>query len=145
MPAVYVASHLYQWDTPGKSTVLRAGLCYISAEEGLTVAGKYIYPVPDNIDVEAAEVPFMIKLAPGQSHEGYCEEARPARIRTPYDKTKNEAGDILRLRIGYIREDKLGGLAGPWKSKVDHGQDLYMSSYDDGLATQIFAEFDINP
>jgi len=135
---------LYTADKTGKTT-LDYSLCYVSVGEGGTLtAGKYMVKQPeDGRKFETAETPFMKRLEPGDALTGSCVIPLPLKTRTPYDDSVNVAEETIAkgitLQIGYIRQDRVGRYAGPWKSDHRPSTGLYNVSYGNAIILQEFA------
>jgi hypothetical protein len=81
------------------------------------IVRKQFVDVPDDMDVEAPELPFLTSVPPGERFEETIELALPVPPRHPYapqpEGPPHEVGAVA-LALGYLLEDEPSG-AGPFE------------------------------
>lgn len=92
--------------------------CYATIEDGRLVFSRQIIPVPDDVLVEAENIPFVTPIKPDRTIEKTVRQAVPVYPWTPYTEHDDipPAKGVQRLdayfRIGYFLEaDGTGDLA----------------------------------
>jgi len=103
-PPVWVLDQLFRTNPVGDFH-LEPARAYVEVEGTTLVISRALRPVPDDVDVEAPEVPCARELAAGERLSGEVRVPLPLHEDLPYRKTRPLALAPLRsvrLRIGYL-------------------------------------------
>jgi hypothetical protein len=104
--AIYVFDVLYRTDRSG-NRIIDHSLAYVMLDnEGGVVIGKFLAEIPRGMKVESPEIPYLVKLAPGQTVHRRIRIPLPAETYDPYSDqaVAINVAQIQRaqLRIGII-------------------------------------------
>src|SRR5262249_51064587 len=80
---LYLFNRLFETDPTGKQKV-DPNRVYVMVEGAVLRASKQLFDVPETVEVEFPEVPYLSKLAAGASLEEEIQLALPARETYPY-------------------------------------------------------------
>lgn len=127
-------------------------LAYVGkGDDGGVLVGKFLIAVPPGLKVEVAEIPYLVKLAPGQSVSGQMVVPLPLTLRHPYiqaspDAPKAAPVQHLTVRLGVLDSARFPGgaaVVSPTKGNAD----MFQSDYGFGLQLQEFfdAPLDLQP
>lgn len=113
---------------------------YVEARDGVLVLMRALMRVPDDVEVEAPEVPCVRKLSPGESLTGEIRVPLPPREDLPYHEER--ALDLsslhaVKLRIGYLPDVPELDLH---ETKDDQGLSCRYPSYGPAITRQKMAE-----
>jgi len=104
---VYLTVRLFRHAASG--LVTDSNLVYTEVKEGVLRLTKALLPVPDHIDVEVPEVPYVVKLDTGKSFEETIRVSLPVEPFHPYQGVKR-VNDVrtfskVELAIGWLTDD----------------------------------------
>ena len=101
---IYLVNRLFKRGPQGRE--VQANFAYLRQESGLVIIEKGAQPVPDHIDVEVPEVPYLTSIEPKTSHRECFTLALPLVATQAYGMpvpTKLSAKTI-QLRIGWTEQ-----------------------------------------
>lgn len=84
---VYLFNRLFETALDGKRT-LDANRVYVQVEGSTLKLSKQLFEVPEDVEVESPEVPYLTRLAPAQTHEEEVRVALPIRESYPYASSR---------------------------------------------------------
>jgi hypothetical protein len=107
--ALWLLDRLFE-SGPTGSLQLAPDKGYVDLRDGSVVVSRMIHPVPDNLLVEAPEVPGVTRVESGQTVSRRVVLAVPLRQSVPYAQDSAEALPLesvreLRLRVGYLEDE----------------------------------------
>ncbi len=142
---LYVFATLFHTATSGAQSD-DPTLTYVGKDsEGRTVVGKFLVAVPPGMKVEIAEVPYLVKLAPGQVVTGQMVVPLPLTLRHPYLQASADAPLASPVHQLVVRLGVLDAATFPDKatvvSPVKGKDDVFICDYGFGLQLQEF--FDV--
>jgi hypothetical protein len=136
---VWVVDQLFS-TSPAGYYHLEPERAYVEARDGVLVLTRALLPVPDDIEVEAPEVPCVRKLSPGESLSGEIRVRLPPRQDLPYrDPRPLDLATLrsVKLRIGYLPDVPELELH---ETKDDVGRLCRYPSFGPAITRQKFAE-----
>lgn len=120
-------------------------LAYVGkGDDGGVLVGKFLIAVPPGLKVEVTEIPYLVKLAPGQSVSGQMVVPLPLTLRHPYIQASPDAPQAasvqhLTVRLGVLDSARFpdgAAVVSPTKSEAD----MFQSDYGFGLQLQEFLD-----
>jgi hypothetical protein len=122
--ALWLLDQLFERGPTG-SVRLDPDKAYVELQGPQVLVSRMLHPVPDNLLVEAPEVPAVTRVEPGQTVSRRAVVPVPLRAWRPYDSGSQEALPLedvreLRLRVGYLVDEP--------------GQELYEARDSEGTA-----------
>lgn len=104
--ALWLLDRLFE-SGPTGSLQLAPDKAYVDLGGSTVVVSRMLHPVPDNLLVEAPEVPAVTRVEPGQTVSRRAVLAVPLRQSLPYATDSGETLPLervrdLRLRVGYL-------------------------------------------
>ena len=105
---VYLFNRLFETAADGKRT-LDANRVYVQVDGSTLKLSKQLFDVPEDVEVESPEVPYLTRLAPGQTYEEEIRLALPVRESYPYASSRaaqapgeKRACEQLVFTLGYF-------------------------------------------
>ena len=74
---------------------------YIEVSDETIIVSRKLFPVPDNLFVEAKNIPFVTRLLPGASANGRVELQLPLTPRNPYETLDNMKPEAMVLPVQF--------------------------------------------
>ena len=126
--------------------VIDAGLAYVRLQDGTLVVEKVLQPIPPGMKVGTPDIPYMTRIAPGETRQGRISFKSPvvefgAYDDGPRDGKLYQAVQVV-LRIGYIDAADIGPGMGVIRPESHHTRDGFVANY--GLANRLQKFFDVN-
>jgi hypothetical protein len=125
---------------PGSGTpVINPNMVYTLLEGDVLTITKAVLPIPPGIQVEIPDVPYGVKLAPGEVLQGDVTLSLPVRYYNPHDLVLVNDTIIcknVRLRLGYAR---FADVDSPEPVQID-GRQYFRVKYRSALACQKVVE-----
>jgi hypothetical protein len=84
---VYLFNRLFETAPDGKRT-LDPNRVYVQVEGSILKLSKQLFDVPEDVEVESPEVPYLTRVAPGQAYEEEIRLALPVRESYPYSSSR---------------------------------------------------------
>jgi hypothetical protein len=132
---VWVVDQLFSTSRAGYYH-LEPGRAYVEASDGVLVLTRALLKVPDDVEVEAPEVPCVRKLSPGEPLTGEIRVPLPLREDLPYHEGRPlELSSLhaVKLRLGYLPDVPELGLH---ETKDDEGRPCRYPGYGPAITRQ---------
>jgi hypothetical protein len=143
---IYVFDRVFQRASSGEP-IVDPELAYRQFHEGTLFIEKAVQPVPDGMKVEITDVPYLVRLAPGETRTGRIALSKPVKefgayTDGPKDGSRHEVRRV-RLRVGYISAAEIGAGQGVLWPNPQHGATDFAASYGLALELQKFVHADL--
>jgi hypothetical protein len=142
---IYVFDRVFTRAASGEP-VIDAGLAYRRLQDGTLVVEKVLQPIPPGLKVGIPDIPYMTRVAPGETRQGRINFKAPvteygAYYDGPHDGKLHQVAQVV-LRIGYIDAADIGPGMGVIRPDPHHTRDGFVANY--GLANRLQKFFEVN-
>jgi hypothetical protein len=126
--------------------VIDPGLAYRRLQDGTLVVERVLQPIPPGQKVEVPDIPYMTRVAPGETRQGRITFKAPvsefgAYYDGPRDGKLHQVDQVV-LRIGYISAADIGPGMGVIRPDPHHTRDGFVANY--GLGNRLQKVFEVN-
>jgi hypothetical protein len=106
---IYLTNRVYQWTRNGFS--INSSLVYTEIINNRLRLTKAYIKVPEEIDVEAPDVPFLTEVAAGNQFEETISQSLPLEPYHPYNQVKRSQTvrmfDSVQLAVGWLPSENI--------------------------------------